>query len=105
MVPRPRKRREARATQTVPRDGGRKVDCVKDGASESGGEEPNEEARVPQAAKHALSNPAGAGPSPGPESRTWEGVDREIWSERMLAALVTASKQGKEPKIELPKSR
>lgn len=29
------------------------------------------------------------------ESRSWEWVDREIWTDRMLAALVTAPKQGK----------
>jgi len=29
------------------------------------------------------------------ESHAWEWVDREIWTERMLAALATASKEGK----------
>lgn len=32
------------------------------------------------------------------ESRLWDWVDREIWTERMLAALVTASSEGKESK-------
>ena len=32
------------------------------------------------------------------ESHVWEWVDRDIWTERMLAALATASKQGKESK-------
>lgn len=31
----------------------------------------------------------------GGESHSWDWVDREIWTERMLAALATASKQGK----------
>jgi RNA-directed DNA polymerase len=30
--------------------------------------------------------------------RAWEWVDRDIWTERMLAALATASKEGKEAK-------
>lgn len=34
----------------------------------------------------------------GESRRVWEWVDREIWTERMLAALVTASKDGKESK-------
>jgi RNA-directed DNA polymerase len=34
----------------------------------------------------------------GESRRVWEWVDREIWTERMLAALATASKEGKEAK-------
>ena len=32
------------------------------------------------------------------ESHVWDWVDRDIWTERMLAALATASRQGKETK-------
>jgi RNA-directed DNA polymerase len=35
---------------------------------------------------------------PAQESHVWEWVDREIWSERMLAALATASEKGKQAK-------
>ena len=34
----------------------------------------------------------------GESRRVWEWVDREIWTERMLAALATASEEGKESK-------
>jgi len=49
--------------------------------------------------KQAPLNPAPAGNAPEGEShREWEWVDRAIWTERMLAALETASKQGKHSK-------
>jgi hypothetical protein len=48
---------------------------------------------VLETAKPASLNPAPAGCEPEGESRRrWEWVDREIWTARMLAALVTASK-------------
>lgn len=53
-------------------------------------------ATVPATAKRAASDPAPAGYVPAVESHAWEWVDREIWTERMLAALATASKEGKE---------
>ena len=59
----------------------------------------NQEASVLETARPASSNPAPAGCEPEGESHPgWEWVDREIWTERMLAALVTASKQGKQSK-------
>lgn len=55
-------------------------------------------APVPATARRAASDPAAAGCAPVGESHAWEWVDRDIWTERMLAALATASKQGKESK-------
>jgi len=56
-------------------------------------------AAVSATTKQAPLNPAPAGHEPEGEShRAWEWVDREIWTERMLAALATASKQGKQSK-------
>lgn len=55
-------------------------------------------APVPATARPAPSDPAAASRAPVGESHAWEWVDHEIWSERMLAALATASKQGKESK-------
>jgi RNA-directed DNA polymerase len=66
---------------------------VKDGLSDQ-----QQTATVPTTAKRAASDPATAGNAPVGESHAWEWVDREIWTERMLAALATASKEGKESK-------
>ena len=55
-------------------------------------------APVPATARRAESDPAAAGCAPVGESHAWEWVDREIWTQRMLAALVTASSKGKESK-------
>ena len=52
-------------------------------------------APVPATARRVASDPAPAGFAPAEESPLGEWVDREIWTERMLAALATASKQGK----------
>ena len=67
---------------------------MKDGSSDE-----QTAAPVPATARRAASDPATAGNAPVEESRRgWEWVDREIWTERMLAALATASKEGKEAK-------
>ena len=50
---------------------------------------------VPATARPTPSNPAPAGREPEGESHAWEWVDRDIWTERMLAALATASKESK----------
>ena len=55
-------------------------------------------ASVPATAKHAASDPATEGCAPAVESHAWEWVDRNIWTERMLAALVTASSKGNQGK-------
>ena len=55
-------------------------------------------APVPATATQAASDPAATGCAPVRESHAWEWVDRDIWTERMLAALVTASEEGKEGK-------
>ena len=55
-------------------------------------------APVSATARRAASDPAPAGCAPAVESHVWDWVDRDIWTERMLAALATASKQGKESK-------
>jgi RNA-directed DNA polymerase len=57
--------------------------------------EKNTEAKVPATARPASSNPATAGNSPAVESHDWKWVDRAIWTDRMLAALATASREGK----------
>lgn len=56
------------------------------------------EATVPATARPASSNPATAGCAPAVDSHVWKWVDREIWTERMLAALATASSEGKSRK-------
>ena len=63
---------------------------MKDGSSDQ-----ETEAAVPVTAKPASSDPANAGCALAVESHAWEWVDREIWTERMLAALATASQKGK----------
>jgi len=55
-------------------------------------------ATVPATAKRAASDPATAGCVPVGGCPLGEWVDREIWTERMLAALATASKEGKQSK-------
>lgn len=55
-------------------------------------------ATVLATATQAASNPATAGSTPVGESHEWDWVDREIWTQRMLAALVTASSKGKQDK-------
>ena len=81
---------QVRATQTGPREGGQEGECMKDRSSEE-----QTEATVPATATRASSDPRHLGPAPEGESPAWEWVDREIWTERMLAALATASKEGK----------
>lgn len=66
---------------------------MKDGLNEQQAAAP-----VPTTARRAASNPAAAGCEPVEESRAWEWVDRDIWTDRMLAALATASSKGKESK-------
>ena len=62
-------------------------------------ERQTEGAAVSATTKRAPLNLAPEGHEPEGEShRAWEWVDREIWTERMLAALVTASKEGKQSK-------
>ncbi len=89
-------RPQIRATQTGWREGGQEGECVKDGSNDQ-----QAAASVPATARQASSDPAAAGCAPAEESHAldaWDWVDREIWTERMLAALVTASSKGNQDK-------
>lgn len=81
------------ATQTGWREGGQEGECVKDRLNDQ-----QIAAPVPATATQAASDPAAAGHAPVGESHEWDWVDREIWTQRMLAALVTASSKGNQDK-------
>jgi RNA-directed DNA polymerase len=84
------------ATQTGGREGGQEGGCVKDRLNDQ-----QTAASVPATARRAASDPASAGSTPVGESHAWDAwdwVDREVWTERMLAALVTASSKGNQDK-------
>ena len=61
-------------------------------------ERPTNSSTSAATARRAASDPATAGCAPVGESHVGDWVAREIWTERMLAALATASKEGKENK-------
>jgi RNA-directed DNA polymerase len=61
-------------------------------------DKPSQGVTVPATARPTPSNPATAGSELAGESHVWEWVDRDIWTERMLAALATASKESKSNK-------
>lgn len=87
---------QTRATQTGWREGGQEGECVKDRLNDQ-----QAAASVSATARRAASDPAAAGSTPVGESHAWEAwdwVDREVWTERMLAALVTASSKGNQGK-------